>query len=94
MVTGKVTIVDETGLHLRPAGILCQEACKFTSKIEFTTAKGKYNAKSILSVLGACVKKGDEIELICDGEDEQVALDELVTLIKGELGKDFRIKED
>ena len=32
------------------------------------------NAKSVLSVLGACVKCGDEIEIFCDGEDEEAAL--------------------
>ena len=32
------------------------------------------NAKSVLSVLGACVKSGDEIEFVCDGPDEKEAL--------------------
>jgi len=41
----------------------------------------------VLSVLGACVKRGDEITLICDGEDEQAALDALVALIESGLGE-------
>ena len=45
------------------------------------------NAKSVLSVLGACIKKGDEIELVCDGEDEEEALKEMVAAVEGGLGE-------
>ena len=45
------------------------------------------NAKSVLSVLGACIKSGDEITLICDGEDEQGALRELVAYVESGLGE-------
>ena len=48
---------------------------------------GTANAKSVLSVLGACVKSGDEITLVCEGEDEQAAIDALVALIEGGLGE-------
>lgn len=91
MVNKRVTVVDETGLHLRPAGILCQMACKYNCKVEFVTPKGKANAKSILSVLGACVKKGDEIELICDGEDEEDAIEGIASAIENGLGEDFKM---
>ena len=74
MIRQKVTIKNPTGLHLRPAGILCQEAMKYKSLITFSFNGGTSNAKSVLSVLGACVKSGDEIELICEGPDEEEAL--------------------
>ena len=45
------------------------------------------NAKSVLSVLGACVKCGDEIELICDGADEQEAMAAITELINSGLGE-------
>ena len=28
------------------------------------------DAKSLLAVLGACIQYGDEVEFICEGEDE------------------------
>ena len=57
------------------------------SSITFQYAGGTANAKSVLSVLGACVKSGDEITLVCEGEDEQAAIDALVALIEGGLGE-------
>jgi phosphocarrier protein len=55
--------------------------------ITFTFRESTANAKSVLSVLGACVKCGDEIEFICEGEDEQEALKALVTAVESGLGE-------
>lgn len=87
MVSQKVTIKNPTGLHLRPAGILCKEAMQFKSLITFNFHENTANAKSVLSVLGACVKCGDEIEFVCEGEDEQEALKSLVEAIENGLGE-------
>ena len=87
MVSRNVTIKNPTGLHLRPAGILCRNAMEFKSSITFRFKDTTANAKSVLSVLGACVKSGDEIELICDGVDEEEALESLVASIENGLGE-------
>ncbi len=87
MVSQKVVIKNPTGLHLRPAGILCKSAMDFKSLITFQFKDTTANAKSVLSVLGACVKSGDEIELICDGPDEKEALASLVGIIESGLGE-------
>ena len=87
MVSQKVVIKNPTGLHLRPAGILCKEAMKFKSLITFSFRDNTANAKSVLSVLGACVKCGEEIEITCEGIDEKEALEDLVTAIENGLGE-------
>lgn len=87
MLSQKVVIKNPTGLHLRPAGILCKEAMKFKSKVSFRYRDSVANAKSVLSVLGACIKAGDEIELICDGEDEEIALHTVIAAIENGLGE-------
>ena len=87
MVSQKVAIKNPTGLHLRPAGILCKEAMQYKSLITFSFRDNMANAKSVLSVLGACVKCGDEIEIFCDGEDEEAALKALVAAIENGLGE-------
>ena len=87
MVSQKVTIKNPTGLHLRPAGILCKEAMQFKSLITFQHRDNTANAKSVLSLLGACVKCGDEITFVCEGEDEQAALETLVAAVENGLGE-------
>ena len=87
MVSQKVVIKNPTGLHLRPAGILCKEALKFESRITFGFKGHTFNAKSVLSVLGACVKSGDEIEISCQGADEEDALRAMIHLVEGGLGE-------
>ena len=82
-----IKIKNPTGLHLRPAGNLCKEAMKFKSKITFEYRGNMANAKSVLSVLGACIKSGDEITLICEGEDEREALQSLIAYIESGLGE-------
>jgi len=87
MVSQKVVIKNPTGLHLRPAGNLCKEAMQYKSLITFAYRGNVANAKSVLSVLGACIKCGDEIELICEGEDETQALEALIRAVENGLGE-------
>ena len=88
MVSKKVLVSNPSGFHLRPAGMLCDAAVQFQSHINFKYKdQGEANAKSVLSVLGACVRNGDEIEICCDGEDEEEALKTLVDLVESGFGE-------
>ena len=87
MVSKKVVINNPTGLHLRPAGIFCNTAVQFDCRVTFQHDTTPANAKSVLSVLGACIKKGDEIELICEGSHEEEALAAMVKAIEDGLGE-------
>ncbi len=87
MVKAKIMIRNLTGLHLRPAGALCNKAILYKSKIQFRKGDNTANAKSVLSVLGACVKCGDEIEFICEGEDEKEALEAMIRVVEDGLGE-------
>ena len=87
MVERKVTVVNPTGLHLRPAGLLCQTSMKFDSKVMIFYKEKEINAKSVLNVMAAGIKCGTEITLVCDGEDEQAAMDTLSQAIESGLGE-------
>lgn len=87
MVKAKIKLKNPTGLHLRPAGILCNEAVKFDCSVQFQFRGTVSNAKSVLSVLGACIKSGDEIEFICDGKDEEEALSAMLKIVNDGLGE-------
>lgn len=80
MTRQKVNVKNQTGLHLRPAGILCKTAMLYKSHITLVHEDVTANAKSVLSVLGSGVKAGDDIEIVCEGEDEQEALKAMVDL--------------
>ena len=87
MVSQKITVKNMTGFHLRPAGILCKIAMNYKSKVQFQFNSVTANAKSVLSVLGACVKSGDEIVLECEGPDEKEAMEAMVKAIEDGLGE-------
>lgn len=91
MLSEKVIIKNPTGLHLRPAGLFCKTAMQFECKIliekKCRTKEVSANAKSVLSVLGACIKNGDEVTIICDGEDEEAALHVMVQIVEDGLGE-------
>ncbi len=87
MVSQKVVVKNPTGLHLRPAGVLCKAAMQYKSLITFQRGSTTANAKSVLSVLGACVKCGEEIEITCSGSDEEEALAALIAVVESGLGE-------
>ena len=87
MVSGKLKVTVAMGLHLRPAGILCKQATQYESRIQLIAGSNTANAKSVLSVLGACIKTGDELEFICEGPDEEEALRAMIQIVKSGLGE-------
>lgn len=82
MVQDSIIISHPLGLHLRPAGDLCTAAMDFKSLIELHKENCIVNAKSLLSVLGACVRDGDEITITCDGPDEKEALSAVMACLR------------
>lgn len=66
-------ITDEQGVHARPAGELIKVLRQFQSAVKITSNGKSADAKKILSVMGMGIKKGEEITLRFDGEDETAA---------------------
>ena len=83
MISQLVRISNPTGLDVKPAGILCKEAMKFKCKVTYRyDGDSIANAKSMLSVLGSSIKYGEEICLMCDGEDENEAMAHLIACLE------------
>lgn len=87
MVSKTVKIVNEQGLHMRPAGIFAKEMTKFTSDVFMDVAGKKINAKSVMYIIAACIKGGAEVTIECSGEDEEAALAKAVELIESGFGE-------
>lgn len=88
MVEGTTKIVNRMGLHARPASTFVVEAKKYdcTIKVGKVGSASLVNAKSIMMILGASINKGDEIRIVCDGEDEEAALAAMIAAVDGGLG--------
>lgn len=87
MVCKEVVVKNEKGIHLRTAGVFCEEALKFKSHIEIRREGKTLNGKSVLGLLGAGVRCQDSIEILCDGPDETEALRTLSKLVESGLGE-------
>ena len=87
MVSKKVTLVNAQGFHMRPASVFATAMGKYASSVTIKFNGNDYNAKSLLNIIAACIKCGSEIELVCDGPDENEALADAVERIERGLGE-------
>ncbi len=85
MYEKEIVIVNETGLHARPATEFVQLAGTFASTITLRHAENEraFNAKSILMVLSMGLDKGAAVTLSAQGPDEREAVEALSALVAG-----------
>lgn len=69
----KYVITDPEGIHARPAGMLVKAAKGFACDIKIAKGGKAMSGKAIFGVMGLAVKKGEEVTLTFDGEDEEAA---------------------
>jgi len=81
MIEKEVEVVNPSGLHARPASLFVQTAGKFTSSIWISYGHKKVNAKSIMGLMSLAISKGTLITVGAEGEDEVLAVKELIDLI-------------
>jgi phosphocarrier protein HPr len=81
MVEKTIMVTNPTGLHARPAALFVQTAGKFTSKIWIAKGEKKVNAKSIMGIMSLAVSQGTKVSIVAEGEDEHLAVKELIELI-------------
>lgn len=87
MVSQKVTIKNEQGLHMRPAGVFAKAMTKFPCDVQVCVNEKTVNGKSIMNLIGACIKCGTEIEIVCNGDQEEAALAEAIALVESGMGE-------
>ncbi len=83
----RLTIMNEVGLHARPATLFIGECSKHQSVIRarnINQSSRWVNAKSILGLLSLGVEKGHEIELEINGVDEEQTAVGLQQLVKSD----------
>ena len=81
-------VINEKGLHTRPATELVKCASSFKSHIFLHTLSMSVNAKSLLGILMLAASKGAKIRIEAEGRDAEEAVQALLFLAKNK----FNIK--
>ena len=81
----KYVITDPEGIHARPAGELVKAAKAFTSSIMITKDGKSGDCKKIFGIMGLGIKKGNEVVVTFDGEDEEAAYEAVSKLMQESL---------
>jgi phosphocarrier protein len=88
MVTAKIKVINETGIHLRLANEIVNAASQFESDVLIEKDGLEVNAKSMLGVAMLGAEEGAELTLIVEGSDEQEAIDTLTGLFETNFGRE------
>ncbi len=88
MVSKNFTIKNKMGFHMRPANVFVTAMSKYSSDINIVTDGKKINGKSIMNIMAACIKCGNDITVECSGADEEEMIKEAQELIESGFGED------
>ena len=82
MTDVQVLVVDPVGLHARPATVAVNAASKCKCKVPVSYKGRTVDMKSIMGVMSLGIPSQAEIIISCDGENEEEALNNIVTTLK------------
>ncbi len=86
-ITAKLEILNELGIHARPAAMFVKIASKFKSDIFVEKDGERVNGKSIMGIMMLAAAKGTQIRVIASGPDAQAAVNDLQQLITNKFGE-------
>ena len=78
-------ITDEVGIHARPAGLLVKEAKALASKITMEANGKSADITKLMAVMQLGVKKGTEVVIKAEGDDEDDAIAKIEEFMKANL---------
>ena len=81
MVTKKVVVKKQTGLHPRPGSEVVNLAMQFQADINLKKGDQVINAKEVLEILSSDINFNDEIIIEANGIDEEEAVQALEAYI-------------
>ena len=90
MIRKTLRIKSKLGLHARAAAKLVKLTSQFESDIKLSrlNAGEQVDAKSILGILLMAAARGTEIEVMTDGNDEEVSMEAVVQLVNNRFGEE------
>jgi phosphocarrier protein HPr len=82
VATREVTILNELGLHARPAAEFARRANAFRSEIWIVKDGQRFSAASLIDILRANLDKGATAVLEAKGRDAEAAVERLARLLR------------
>ena len=80
MTKKEIKIVNELGIHARPAGMIANTAARFACDIRIVKEEMEVNAKSIMGIMTLAAGKGTALVIVANGADEAEAIDAIEDL--------------
>ena len=77
-----VTVVNNQGLHARPASLIVTTARKFDAKVLISKGNQQVEATDILQVMSLGAAQGEQLSMEASGNEAQGALDALAELFE------------
>ncbi len=78
----KLKLLNEEGMHARPAGVLVKRVGQFQSKIELSYNGKSANAKSLLSIMSLGLTANAEFTVKAEGADAELALKSVAEIVQ------------
>ncbi|MFJ4219359.1 dihydroxyacetone kinase phosphoryl donor subunit DhaM [Curtobacterium luteum] len=83
VASAAVELVNESGLHARPAAEFVKTAARFEARVRVNNV----DAKSLLAIMALALPKGATVSVEASGPDAQEAVDALVALVRSGFGE-------
>jgi phosphocarrier protein HPr len=82
-----VQVVNEAGIHARPAAEIVKTAARFKAEVTIMKDDLDVNAKSIMGVMMLAAECGSTVVLRATGDDAEAALDAIAAVIASGFGE-------
>lgn len=83
-----ITVSNNTGIHARPATMICQAAVKYSSTtIVFVKDGMEVDTRNPLSLMTFGAEKGAQLEVITEGPQAREAFNEIKALFDDKFGE-------
>jgi len=87
VIEREASIVNQEGLHARPAAQIVRLANSFVAQVELAKDGLVVNGKSIMGVMMLAAEHGSSIIIRADGADAEQAVQALAELVAGGFGE-------
>ena len=87
MVKKELEIKNPQGIHMRPANEFASAMGEFLCEVTVVYRDNEINGKSLMNMIAAGIRGGSTVLVICEGEDENEALEKAEEIINSGFGE-------